>query len=107
VASAHQLRWDNNGRAFFQLIPCGEHTGVIYMFRFGMPSVRRTEYVIRDFNCFFRIYRPERVIRQHCGLPYFSPYERNIALTEVSRTTGPSSDRSDRCWGSNPSNQPP
>jgi hypothetical protein len=80
--ATHQLRWDNDGRAFFQLIPRGEHTGVIYMFRLGMPSVRRTEYLIRDFD-FFRIYRPERVIRQHCGLPYFSPYERNVALTEV------------------------
>jgi hypothetical protein len=60
----------------------GAHEGVIYLFRFGSPSVRRTEYLIQDFD-YFRTHQPLRVIRQACGLPYFGPYERNIAVTDV------------------------
>lgn len=87
VASAlffatHQFKWSDDGLAYYQMVPRGEHEGVIYLFRFGSPSVRRTEYLIQGFD-FFRTYRPERILRQSCGLPLFGPHERNIAVTEV------------------------
>ena len=71
-----------DGTASYRPIDRGEHTGVIYLFRFGMPSVLKTEYLIQDFD-FFKTHRPERIIRQHCGLPLFGPHERNIAVTEI------------------------
>jgi hypothetical protein len=87
VASAlffatHEFKWGDDGQAYYRLVPQGEHEGVIYLFRFGSPSVRRTEYLIQGFD-FFRTYRPERILRQSCGLPLFGPFERNIAVTEV------------------------
>jgi hypothetical protein len=87
VASAiffatHQLKWSDDGLAYYQTVPQGEHEGVIYLLRFGSPSVRRTDYLIQGFD-FFQTLRPERIIRQSCGLPLIGPHERNIAVTEV------------------------
>lgn len=31
----------------------------------------------------FKTYKPERIIRQDCGLPLFSDYDRNIAITDL------------------------
>lgn len=80
--ATHGFAWGEDGRAFYRPVPRGEHQGVIYLFRFGSPSVRKTEYLIRGFD-FFRTHRPERILRQHCGLPLFDPHERNIAVTEI------------------------
>ncbi|WP_167693517.1 FRG domain-containing protein [Sinorhizobium meliloti] len=80
--ATHQFQWDDQGKATYRAIPRGEHLGVIYLFRFGSPPVRRTDFLVQDFD-FFRTRRPERILRQQCGLPLFDSYERNIALTEV------------------------
>lgn len=71
-----------DGRARYDAVRRGDHQGVIYLFRFGSPSVRRTEFLIDGFE-YFRTNQPLRVIRQVCGLPYFGPFERNIAVTDV------------------------
>jgi hypothetical protein len=63
-------------------IPQGSHCGVIYCFRFGSPSVTKSEYYIRSFDL-FKTHTPERILRQHCGLPLIDSYERNIAITEI------------------------
>jgi hypothetical protein len=68
--------------AYHERVPRGEHEGVIYLFRFGSPSVKRTEYLIREFD-YFKKYQPLRILRQHCALPLFGQYERNIAVTDV------------------------
>nr|WP_279184676.1 hypothetical protein [Acetobacter syzygii] len=73
----------------------GNHQGVIYLFRFGSPSVRRTEFLINDFD-YFRTNQPLRVIRQVCGLPCFGPYERNIAVTDVDTVIELDADFDDR-----------
>lgn len=68
--------------AHYEPVKSGEHEGVIYLFRLGSPSVRRTEFHIAGFD-YFQTHHPLRVIRQVCGLPYFGQYERNIAATDV------------------------
>ena len=68
--------------ARYEAVRRGDHQGVIYLFRFGSPSVRRTEFLIKEFD-YFRTYQPLRVIRQVCGLPLFGECERNIAVTDV------------------------
>ena len=73
---------NGNGHARYEAVHRGDHQGVIYLFRFGSPSVRRTEFLIKDFD-YFRTNQPVRVIRQVCGLPYFESHERNIAVTDV------------------------
>jgi hypothetical protein len=60
----------------------GSYTGAIYCFRFGSPTVKKTEYLIRDFDL-FKTHRPERILRQACGLPLIGRFERNIAITEI------------------------
>lgn len=71
-----------DGLAYHETVPRGEHEGVIYLFRFGSPSVKRTEYLIRDFD-YFKKHEPLRILRQHCALPLFGQFERNIAMTDV------------------------
>jgi hypothetical protein len=80
--ATHQFKLEDDGLTHCRKVPRGEHEGIIYLFRFGSPSVMRTEYLIQNFD-FFKTYRPERIIRQSCGLPLFGPCERNIAVTEV------------------------
>ncbi|MBY0256968.1 hypothetical protein [Methylobacterium sp.] len=80
--ATNQFMRDEQGKAFYRSISKGEHQGVLYLFRFTMPSVNRTEYLIRDFD-FFKKHRPERIIRQSCGLPLIGDYERNIAITDI------------------------
>jgi hypothetical protein len=55
---------------------------VIYCFRFLDPRVTETEFLIRDFD-FFKTNRPERILRQRCGLPFIGEHERNIAITDI------------------------
>lgn len=71
-----------NGKHYYKKIPKGEHTGVIYGFCFRDPSVPKSQYLIRDFDL-FKQYKPERILRQYCGLPRFSTYEVNIAITDL------------------------
>jgi len=80
--ATYRFEHNPDGLCDYRAVPPGAHQGVIYLFRFGMPSVTKTEFLIRDFD-FFRTHRPERVLRQDCGLPLIDAYERNIALTEV------------------------
>jgi hypothetical protein len=82
--ATHRFVRDSNGIATFEKVLKGEHQGVIYLFRFGSPPVRKSEYRIRDFD-YFKTYPPVRILRQECGLPWFSGYERNIAVTDVDR----------------------
>jgi hypothetical protein len=69
-------------KATYEPVASGVHAGVIYCFRFNMPTVRRTEYEITSFD-FFKTYRPERILRQTCGLPMIGDFERNIAITDI------------------------
>ena len=71
-----------NGIATFDRVAPGAHTGVIYCFRFGSPTVKKSEYYVRTFDL-FKTYRPERILRQHCALPLIGDFERNIAITEI------------------------
>lgn len=68
--------------ATYEKISRGQHQGSLYLFRFLDPPVKKTEFYIRDFDL-FRTYTPERVLRQHCALPMFHEYERNIAVTDL------------------------
>jgi hypothetical protein len=70
------------GIATFDRVDSGAHTGVIYCFRFGSPTVKKSEYYVRTFDL-FKTYRPERILRQHCALPLIGDFERNIAITEI------------------------
>jgi hypothetical protein len=80
--ATYKFKTNEFNRAFHEKVEVGSHRGVIYGFRFTSPSVKSTEFLISDFD-FFKTLRPERVIRQNCGLPMFSEYERNIAVTDL------------------------
>lgn len=80
--ATNRFKIGNDGLAYHEPVPRSEHEGVIYLFRFGSPSVTRTEYLIREFD-YFKTHPPLRILRQHCGLPLFGPYERNIAVTDI------------------------
>ncbi|MGF6527638.1 hypothetical protein [Variovorax sp. PvP013] len=80
--ATHRFKFDETDRAYYEAVPNGEHSGVIYCFRFRDPPVKRTQYLIKDFDL-FKTYPPLRIIRQECGLPLIMPSERNIALTDV------------------------
>ncbi len=80
--ATHKMKWDKRGRAYYEKVKRGGHEGVIYCFRFTNPTVRQTQYLIREFD-FFRTYPPERILRQTCALPLFGQDERNIAITDL------------------------
>jgi hypothetical protein len=80
--ATHNFKRDAVGQAYYERIRSGEHSGVIYCFRFRDPPVKRTQYLIKDFDL-FKTFRPERILRQDCGLPIIGPYERNIAITDI------------------------
>lgn len=80
--ATHKFRWNSAGQAHYESVPTGEHTGLIYCFRFRDPPVKRTQYLIKDFDL-FKTFQPLRVLRQDCGLPLIGPHERNIALTDI------------------------
>lgn len=79
--ATHRYSFEND-KATNLKIKGGEHQGSIYLFRFLDPPVKKTEFYIREFD-FFKTYTPERILRQHCGLPLFSEYERNIAVCDL------------------------
>jgi hypothetical protein len=80
--ATHRFRFNAMGQAYYEAVPTGEHSGVIYGFRFCDPLVKSTQYLIEDFDL-FKTYPPLRIIRQDCGLPLFMPDERNIALIDI------------------------
>lgn len=80
--ATNRFKVGDDGLAYHEPVARGEHEGVIYLFKFGSPSVKRTEYLIREFD-FFKTYQPLRILRQECGLPLFGRNERNIAVTDV------------------------
>jgi len=67
---------------FHTKIDKGKHKGVIYCFVFREPEVKKSQYYIDKFDL-FETYIPTRVLRQDCGLPLFSDYERNIAICDL------------------------
>jgi hypothetical protein len=80
--ATHVLKKDTKRRFYYEKIKDGQHTGVIYAFRFTCPPVKKSEYLIKDFDIFDAL-PPERILRQHCGLPFISDEERNIAITDL------------------------
>lgn len=80
--STYQLKWNNEGKAYYEKIKKGSHKGVIYGFCFREPSVKKSEFLIKKFDL-FKTYPPERIMRQDCGLPLILDYERNIAITDI------------------------
>jgi hypothetical protein len=80
--ATHKFKWNAAGRAYYEPVPSGEHVGIIYCFRFRDPPVKRTQYLIKDFDL-FKTLAPLRILRQDCGLPLLGPNERNIALTDI------------------------
>lgn len=80
--ATYNFGFNSNGNAYHTKIKKGDHKGVIYGFCFRDPPVKKTEFLIKEFDL-FKTYKPERVIRQCCGLPLFGDYERNIAITDL------------------------
>ncbi|CAH1601167.1 hypothetical protein THOD04_90254 [Vibrio owensii] len=80
--ATHKFQFNIAGRAYHTKIAKGDHKGVIYGFCFRDPPVKKTKFLIREFDL-FKTYKPERIIRQECGLPLFSDYDRNIAITDL------------------------
>jgi hypothetical protein len=72
----------SNGIATLNPIATGAHKGVIYLFRFTQPSVKKSEFLVESFDL-FKTYPPERILRQNCGLPLIGDYERNIAICDI------------------------
>jgi hypothetical protein len=80
--ATHRFERNANGHAYYRPVAKGEHRGVVYAFCFRDPPVRESQYLIQDFDL-FKTYPPERILRQHCGMPLIAPDERNIALTDI------------------------
>lgn len=80
--ATYKMRRNSSGVAYYEKIKKGEHKGVIYGFCFRDPLVKSAEYLISEFDL-FRTYKPQRVLRQSCGLPLFGSHERNIAVTDL------------------------
>lgn len=80
--ATYKFNRDANNIAYYEKIKAGQNTGVIYGFCFRDPFVKRTEFLIKNFDL-FKTYKPERIIRQDCGLPFFRESDRNIAITDL------------------------
>lgn len=80
--ATHKFQFNSEGCAYHSKIKKGDHRGVIYGFCFRDPPVKKTEFLIKDFDL-FETYKPVRILRQNCGLPLFNEYERNIASTDL------------------------
>ena len=80
--ATHRFQIAKDGKAFYERVSTGNHSGVVYAFRFCDPSVKQESFLIREFDL-FRDYVPERVLRQNCGLPLIDDFERNIAITDL------------------------
>jgi len=80
--ATNRLHLKDERIATYENVELGSHTGVIYGIVFRDPSVTKSEFYIDQFD-YFKCYTPERILRQHCGLPIFHEYERNIAITDI------------------------
>ncbi|HEY9421834.1 MAG TPA: hypothetical protein VIW92_10500 [Thermoanaerobaculia bacterium] len=80
--ATHRFQMREASKAFYEDVPAGAHSGVVYAFRFRDPPVKRESFLIREFDL-FRDHIPERVLRQNCGLPLMGDFERNIAITDL------------------------
>jgi hypothetical protein len=80
--SNYKYTLNEEKKATYKLIEKGQHKGVIYCLRFVDPPVKKTEYYIKEFSL-FKKYLPERILRQKCGLPFFTDYDRNIAICDI------------------------
>ncbi|MBK7244686.1 MAG: hypothetical protein IPH98_12650 [Saprospiraceae bacterium] len=80
--SNYKYTLNDEKKALLKLVEKGQHKGVIYCFRFVDPPVKKTEFLIESFSL-FKKYVPERILRQKCGLPVFSDYDRNIAVCDI------------------------
>lgn len=80
--ATHKFERNAEGQAYYRRVNSGEHGGVIYCFRFREPPVKRSQYLIREFDL-FKTFPPARILRQDCGLPMMGPEERNIAITDI------------------------
>jgi hypothetical protein len=80
--ATYKFKLNQSNKAAYEKIKKGDHEGVIYGFCFREPSVKSTEFLISEFDL-FKTYKPERVLRQNCGLPLFGQHERNIAITDL------------------------
>ncbi len=80
--SNYKFLFDKDNKAYHKKIEKGEHTGVIYCFRFRDPPIKQTKFLISEFS-YFQTYTPERILRQKCGLPYFTDFERNISICDI------------------------
>jgi hypothetical protein len=80
--ATYKFKFNAYNRGFYEKINKGGHKGVIYGFCFRDPPVKKAKFLIKEFDL-FKTYKPERILRQDCGLPLFSEYERNIAITDL------------------------
>lgn len=80
--ATYKFQFNSKGRAYHSKIKKGDHKGVIYGFCFRDPPVKKTEFLIKKFDL-FKTYKPERILRQNCGLPLFSEFDRNVAITDL------------------------
>lgn len=80
--ATHKLTFNARNKAFHEKIERGNHLGVIYCFRFIDPPIKKSQYLIDKFDL-FKTFRPERIIRQSCGLPLIGEYERNVSITDL------------------------
>jgi hypothetical protein len=79
--ATHQFT-TSGGIATLKPVSKGAHRGVIYLFRFTSPTVKKSEFYVRDFDL-FKTYPPERILRQNCGLPLIGHFERNISICDI------------------------
>ncbi len=80
--ATNKLKWNEDGTAYHSRVEKGKHSGVLYCFVFRDPPVKKTKYLIQQFDL-FKTYTPTRILRQNCGLPLFSEYDRNIAICDI------------------------
>jgi hypothetical protein len=80
--ATHRFVSRHDGIAAYERVETGHHEGVVYCFRFGSPTVKKTEYLIREFDL-LQTFVPERVLRQRCGLPMIGDWERNVASCDL------------------------
>ena len=80
--ATNKLNWNDDKTVYYAGIEQGKHNGVIYIFVFREPSVKKTEFLIQGFDL-FKTYQPLRILRQNCGLPLFQDCERNIAICDI------------------------
>ena len=80
--ASHQFKWRANGNAYYDIVPDGDHQGVIYGFVFTDPPLRKTVEMVNKLDLFNHI-PPIRPIRQKCALPFFHDTTMNEAVCDL------------------------